>query len=308
MNGVSPAMRVLCLLILLTTQVMASININTDAVQKIVVFLYAPTASGESEDAAHPIGTGFLVVVPSKEGTRLWLLLVTARHIVDPMWAYCSGPNPSMMYVRINRAKYDPSHDQTGIGFVPVALIQNGQPKYWVNSDAAVDVAVIPVDPTLYTTNDYEYGAVPMAELASVEEMKALTIGDAIVSSGLIPGRSGERRNYPFFKFGNISSKPEELTWTGCPGMPALRLERVWFIAANLVPGNSGSPIFYVPFGGNGASFGGGRTELIGIQSSSFDGADVAGMAPVDGLFGIIEQHLGANADLYRGDPQRKPK
>jgi hypothetical protein len=44
------------------------------------------------------------------------------------------------------------------------------------------------------------------------------------------------------------------------------------------------------------------RGAVIGVQSSSFDGADVAGMTPIEDVFKIIEQHSLLGVDLYRGD------
>jgi hypothetical protein len=50
------------------------------------------------------------------------------------------------------------------------------------------------------------------------------------------------------------------------------------------------------------------RPVLIGVQSMSLDGADVAGVTPVADLFRIIEQKMGLpTMDLYRG-PIPKPK
>ena len=55
----------------------ATININTDAVQKSVVFLYAADAQG-NVDRNKPIGTGFLVSIPLKsDPTRSYAVLIT---------------------------------------------------------------------------------------------------------------------------------------------------------------------------------------------------------------------------------------
>jgi hypothetical protein len=50
------------------------------------------------------------------------------------------------------------------------------------------------------------------------------------------------------------------------------------------------------------------RSSLIGVQSLSFEGADIAGMTPVEDVFEIIKKHGNADLDLYRGDPRQKPK
>jgi hypothetical protein len=109
------------------------------------------------------------------------------------------------------------------------------------------------------------------------------------MSAGLIPGLTGNNRNYPIFKFGQISNIPPEDIETHCsPNLSAFSV-KVWLIAANLVPGNSGSPIFHVPLGGSGFSFGGTRPMLLGLQSLSFLGADVAGMTPIKYVYDILQ-------------------
>jgi hypothetical protein len=292
----------------------------TESVKKAVVFLYATDSSNDKNS----LGTGFLIKVPVKgapssvvknvmtvEGS---VLLVTARHIVDPAWGYCSRKQSDTIYMRVNKKDYDPTKDTTGVDYLSVLLVKNGVKQYFVrDDDDEVDAAF--VDISAEFPQD-KYDAVPMVSylFASSDEMKKLQIGDSIASAGLIPGKSGEKRNYPFFKFGEISNIPDEPIWMACdPGMPELRLERVWFIATNLVGGNSGSPIFFVPLpmclpgGGATCTRGLSRPAIIGVQSSSVGGADIAGMTPIEDVFKIIEQHSLPNLDLYRGEEtQRK--
>lgn len=119
------------------------------------------------------------------------------------------------------------------------------------------------------------------------------------MSAGLIPAFSGIRRNYPVFKFGYISSRPDEkITMKDCPNGIA-RQETAWTIAASLVPGNSGSPVLYVPVAFNGVQFGGyGRASIIGVQSSAIVGWDVAGMTPISFLVDAIRSAGIPDADL----------
>jgi hypothetical protein len=59
----------------------------------------------------------------------------------------------------------------------------------------------------------------------------------------------------------------------------AIDVQTEWMIAASLVGGNSGSPIFFAPSAitmSNQPA----RAILLGVQSTSFEGTDVAGMAP----------------------------
>jgi hypothetical protein len=79
--------------------------------------------------------------------------------------------------------------------------------------------------------------------------------------------------------------------------------EKVWFLSINLLPGSSGSAIFYSP---PRAEVGGrrdaqNRAILIGVQSSSLGGADIAATTPIELAFEIIEGLNLPRADLYRG-------
>jgi hypothetical protein len=304
------------LLLLLCPLPRAQTTLATEPVKKMVVFLYAAALDG-SADKGHPLGTGFLIAVPQK-GTLntkpeskfpAEVFLITARHILDPDWLYCPVSQPDLVYMRVNTKNYDAKNDLTGVEYLPVHLVRNGIKQYFVRDDNdKVDAAIVDVGLEL---QQGKYDAVPMriSLFASSNEIKKLEIGDSVASAGLLPGRSGEKRNYPFFKFGQISNVPDEPVWIRCAnGTPELRLASAWFIAANLVSGNSGSPIFYVPFGmclpGSGVTCvkGLNRVAVIGIQSTSFDGADIAGMTPIEDVFKIIEQHSLPGLDLHRGD------
>jgi hypothetical protein len=106
------------------------------------------------------------------------------------------------------------------------------------------------------------------------------------MSAGLLLGVSGTKRNYPIFKFGHVSSKPlEKISMVCCPNCPA-KPQTEWMIAASLVPGNSGSPIIYIP----DIFTPGRRPFLLGVQSSAMVGDDVAGMAPVSFLIEALQQ------------------
>jgi len=293
----------------------AQTTVDTEAVKKMVVFLFAADADGNA-DERQPLGTGFLIMAPVKGTPNLMgktaditglILLVTARHIVDPAWAYCSGKERDLVYMRVNKKNYDPKTDNTGVAYLPVPLAKNGAKQYFVREDDdKVDAAVIPV---VIPKDKYDTRPMRVSLLASSDESMKLNIGDSVASAGLLPGKSGEKRNYPFFKFGEISNIPDEPVSIACEkGMPELRLERVWFIAANLVNGNSGSPIFYQPFPmclpGTGVTCTRGlyRGAIIGVQSCSFEGADIAGMTPIEDVFKIMEKNLRPDVDLYRGD------
>lgn len=318
----------LLLLFCLCPLLRSDTTLDTEAVKKAVVFIYAAKADasnpdGISADETRSIGTGFLVAVPvtipGETKKRLILALVTARHMVDPYWVECS-PEPQAQpdrrfYIRLNNKRYDPDSDQTGVSYLPIDLVAHGKKSYFVrDDDDKVDAAVVAVPWGDWGKMQEEYSFVPMQlnVFASSDEIGKFKIGDSIASAGLVPGRSGEKRNYPFFKFGEISNIPDEPTQVGC------RKERVWFIAANLIGGNSGSPIFYAPAPLHTNMSPVTRGVLIGVQSSALiarsdqggndvlEPADIAGMTPVEDVFKIFEKIMPPTADLHRGD-ETKP-
>jgi hypothetical protein len=276
----------------------ASININVDAVQKSVVYLYAADASGVV-DKTRPLGTAFLVGIPLKsDPTRGYTVLVTARHMLDPVWAKCGGDNPNVIYARMNKKSDKSDLSGSGVEFIPIQLINDGKPTWVHHTDDEVDAAVVP-----FTVNDQLVDAVsiPIELFPTDPELARQSIGDPVMSAGLLPGLPGNARNYPIFKFGQISNIPSEGVATSCGPQHPSFLVKVWLIAANLVPGNSGSPIFHVPLGGSGVIIGGTRPMLLGVQSMSFTGADVAGMTPIKFVYEILQSEEFRDADLHRG-------
>jgi hypothetical protein len=94
-------------------------NINIDILRRNVVFLSAP----DGQNGLRPDGTGFLVSVPHKGGGG-YLIIVTARQIVDPPWALCKSGPPGEIHTYFKKAQYDPSKDAQGTVDVP---LQNTQ-------------------------------------------------------------------------------------------------------------------------------------------------------------------------------------
>lgn len=262
----------------------STFNMNLDYLRKAVVFLHVVDKEGKTFE----VGTGFLMVVPTKtDPTRVYIFLVTARHMADPAWT--GYPNPLGTLIAVfNKKAYDPSKDATGTFQAPV-----GGPWFYPD-DAAVDIAIAPLNPLALKPDDLDTGAISVKELPTPEELKAINSGAQIASAGLLVGTAGLKRNYPVFKFGYVSSVPDELIPVGC----AQKGMREWLLAASLVGGNSGSPIYFVPVGFPGLSMSNQQPFLLGVQSSSFDGADVAGMAPSSYILEVLRKMNLPDADL----------
>jgi hypothetical protein len=280
-------------------------NVDFSAVQKAIVFMYGADAHGH-EDASAPQATGFLVAIPDKGDVHHGsIVLITARHVVDPVWGGCGTANPTRLFMRLNTLGFNPSTDETGVDYVAIDLIASGPSRnIFTSVDASVDAAVIVLTPSVQKAMaKFDFREIPLSDFATRDEAKALNTGDEVVSVGLLPDFPGVRRNYPITKFGHISTKPQERVRVRCsPKGPLLTNPlRIWFVAANLVSGNSGSPVLFVP-----TLFSGQRALLIGVQSCSWEGSDIAGMTPIEYVFEIIESMDIPNADLFRGSRQDK--
>jgi hypothetical protein len=224
---------------LVTSQASQGITaLDTSAVNKSVVFLFGADAAGKptSQEA-----TGFLVTVPSKTGRSGSYFLVTARHVVDPVWAGCPQTNPDRLLVRVNNKRFDPQSDAIGVSYIPVELVHNGAATWLKSNDDTIDVAVMKGPPELLS-GDYDVIFMNFRNFGKPEEIAKLGVGSQIASAGLVPGLEGKKRNYPVFKFGKIASIPEEMPLVPCRKESQPREFRVWWLAVNLVPGNSGSP------------------------------------------------------------------
>jgi hypothetical protein len=281
----------------------ATLTINPDAVKRATVFIFAADPNG-NVDQNNPSGTGFLVSIPMIGSGRSYIVLMTARHIVDPAWTRCGQASPAVIYVRVNHKIYDPEKDATGVSYVKVVLRNTiGNLDYVVPKDDQVDAAAIPLKAADFSDPSMDLATIPLESFATDEELNQITTGDPIVSAGLVPGTQGINRNFPVFKFGFISENHAETFSTSCgPSMPS-RLEKVWFISINLFPGASGSAIFYAPPGSGGVRFGAPvmRPVLIGIQSSSIIGADVSGMTSIGLAYPMLNDLHLQNADFRRG-------
>jgi hypothetical protein len=280
----------------------ASVVIDVDTIKESVVFIYLANPNGAVE-TSKPLGTGSLVFIPLKESEGGYLLLVTARHLLKPSWAACGNEDPTRVYLRLNTKTYDSTSTPKGIDFVPVDLeSSDAGPGVVVSSDDQVDAAIVLLNLNDFSAQQFLIAYVPVADFATEEEVGKLGTGDAVVSAGLF-SFLGERRNYPMFKFGEISIVTDEPFFTGCFAGSAPVAEKVWFLSINLPLGSSGSAIFYSP---PRTEVGAGRDALhrailIGVQSSSVGGADIAAMTPIELMFEIIEGLNLPHADLYRG-------
>ena len=280
-------------------------SLNVNLITKSVVFFFASDPAGNViKDKL--VATGFLILVPNKNGEDTYPLLVTARHVVDPVWAACASSNPAKLYIRVNKMRFDPHTDETGIAYRPIDLVSNGSPTWEKSDDDSVDVAVLKAPHDLLS-GDYDIKFLNFRNFGKPEEIAKIGIGSQTASAGLVPGLEGKKRNNPIFHFGEIASIPDEAVGFPCRQGAQPRPLRVWWLATTLVPGTSGSPIFFDPLFPPGADVTAGepRGMIIGLQSLSIGGADLAGMTPAKYIIDVIARSVGIDADLSLGVPSK---
>jgi hypothetical protein len=278
-------------------------SLNVDVITRSVVFFFASDPAGNAVKDKF-VATGFLVLVPNKSGDATYPLLVTARHVVDPVWAGCASNDPPRLYIRVNNMRFDPANDQTGISFLPIDLVANGAATWVKSDDDSIDVAILKA-PRQLLSGEYDVKFLNFRNFGTPEEIAKIGIGSPTASAGLVPKLEGRRRNNPIFHFGKIASIPDESADVPCrPGVEP-RPVRVWWLATTLVPGASGSPIFFDPIYPPGADITAGepRGMIIGLQSLSMPGEDLAGMTPGKYVTDVISRFVGPDADLRFGVP-----
>jgi hypothetical protein len=197
-------------------------------IKKAVVFIYASDGKGEV-DKSRQLGTRFLISIPKKDdSTFFYHTLVTARHIVDPVWAGCGATNPARIFIRVNRTGFDPSANESGVSYLPIDLLKQGKPTWSGSKDEHVDAAVLDAPEGLAGN---EVMSINYRNFGTPEEIKKLAIGSDVASAGLVPGLQGVRRNYPIFKFGKIASIPDEMATLKCTKDSFTTPIRIWWLA-----------------------------------------------------------------------------
>jgi hypothetical protein len=283
----------------------ATTSPDTDFVARSVVFFFAADQAGKVQEN-RLVATGFLIIVPNKAGQDSYPLLVTARHVVDPKWAGCGTLNPTRLFLRVNNMHYESRQLSVGVSYLPVDLLRNGQRTWTKSDDDTVDVAVLRA-PAELLSGQYDVRFLKVRNLGQPEEIAKLGVSSQTASAGLVPGVEGKRRNNVVFHFGKIASMPDEPAIFRCTlSSPTKRLQ-VWWLATTLVPGTSGSPIYFDPLfpPNSDISSGEPRAMLIGLQSLSVPGADLSGMTPSRFILDVIAHAVPSDADMRLGLPQK---
>jgi hypothetical protein len=169
------------------------------------------------------LGTAFFVSVRSSVDGGRFVYLVTAKHNLENF-------DNSELYLSINST----------LGDVRAVLLEEPRARWWFHpTDASVDVAVMsfPLDKIMdITTVDME----DMCLTPESIERYHVGIGDEVFIAGLFTPVSGNGRNVPIVRHGNVAMLPHERVELDAPFGPS----DVYLIEARSIGGISGSPVF----------------------------------------------------------------
>ena len=184
-------------------------------IRKCVVFI------GRNTDTGMDLcGTAFFVVEQGKYETH-FVHLVTAKHILAKMWE----TNPSeLVYLRVNSK--NGTRD----------FIDTTRSQWIFHPDPTVDIAILPY----IKVSDVDYLPYPLVRALTTEiiNKEHIDIGDEVFLPGLFVEHTGERKNIPIVRIGNIAAMPDEQVETKYGMMDA------YLIECRSIGGLSGSPVF----------------------------------------------------------------
>lgn len=273
-------------------------------IQEAVLFVYIDQSIAGETPNRMPDATAFILKINSRTNPNgpgkdppFLRFLVTARHVIQPSWMGCPGvtgeKDPTKIIVRFNKKGGGVSSDE-------LALYGGGKPLFIASERDDVDLAALMLtQKSLPNIAAYTFIDLPFKNLATDPEALQITTGAAVMTAGLLPNFAGTNQNYPIFKSGTLSSKPDESVPVSCEDLITQHKAHVWLIGATLPPGTSGAPVFSLADRGPGNNR---IPVLIGIQSFSWVKEGVAGITPTSELVNLMTTALTRfDVDLIRG-------
>ena len=190
-----------------------------DQVRHCVVFL---GIEGEGKEApVRRIGTGFLISFDLGETGRITPYLVTAMHVLEGARAYgdevlvsFNMPSGQIAWAPTRISAWEIADQTAEACDIAVTPVQPPEGSHWM---------AWPVDGRVTPSLVGEFGIGP---------------GDEVFIIGLFATPTGESRNVPIVRIGNIAAMPEELVRTKIGRISA------YLIEARSMGGLSGSPVF----------------------------------------------------------------
>jgi hypothetical protein len=186
---------------------------------RCVDFLYA-LIGGEM----CPMGTAFWLAqpIPAFPEKNVSVFL-TANHVIK---GCRTDSDDGKVYIRVNT--------RSGVKFIETDAAE------WVAPEPSVDVAMFTNTDLIVGDSEVEFGAWRATNIATDEIMRAegIGIGDEVFMVGLFHVHTGQDRNEPIIRVGNIAALPSAPIPSPDGPMHAILIE------ARSIGGLSGSPVF----------------------------------------------------------------
>lgn len=215
----------LLLIVLLTTLASVGYAKIPSQVKKSVAFIF----SKDSSNRLHPQGTGFFVLLNAQQNndTINFGYLVTSK----ATFKKSNGSFLDTAYIRINKRE-----GQSDTLIIP--LIQNGVPRYFIHSDSAVDLVIIPAYPDL---NRYDFLFIPAGMIAQIDIFRKenLSEGDEVFYTGMLNSHFGIFKNIPIVRFGKIAQVSDEKYFV------ERRFTDFYLMELSMAQGSAGSPLYF---------------------------------------------------------------
>jgi len=163
-----------------------------DHVLQTVAFVTVPNSdNGKTEF----VGTAFLVTIPSEAHDGRYNYIVTAAHVAEAVKGL-----PFSLRVNTRDGKYRELSSLTPTG---------GQMGWYRHKNKFVDAAVYPL---FHLPNDVEWSGIYLENFLTARRIrdKDIGIGDETCCIGLFSLFTGERRNCPIVRMGNVAAMPHE--------------------------------------------------------------------------------------------------
>jgi hypothetical protein len=187
-----------------------------DEVRKCVAFVCA-----RFKDELRPCGTAFLFATPIPGTDKMWVDVVTAKHVLAGIRTH-SADGKVLLRFNLKSGGY--------------TLVETDVAQWMLHPDESVDVGIVAF--SIPSELDVRFLAESISATPDVIAKHRIGIGDDVFITGLFVNHYGAERNIPILRVGNIAAVPTE------PVKTQLGATDAYLIEARSIGGLSGSPVF----------------------------------------------------------------
>jgi len=177
------------------------------------------------EGSKGEIGTCFIMTKPSEKKDKLYLILITAAHVLE-------GIKGDTAIIHLRKQKQDNTFEKI---LFPIKIRQDNNPL-WTKNKNGIDIAVMNV--SLPSLNNIDLRTLSTEMLGDDKFLSDFEVhpGDEMYCLGFPFGAEANQAGFPILRSGRIASFPLKPTAT----YPTFLLD------FKIYPGNSGGPVYFV--------------------------------------------------------------